>query len=275
MPPENDGATTASGTLRAQQDALAAHIRDPERVPPPPGIEERRLKVYRDLFFNNVSGMLAGNFPVIHRIYGEDRWRALMRDFYRDHDSRTPLFTELAREFLRYLESLEPLAAHGHPPWLRELAHYEWIELALQVSEARDEDVPHDPDGAPGSSPGQALLSGRPALSPLAWPLAYAWPVHRIGPDFQPETPPDAPTLLLVHREAGGRIRFHELNPLTYRLLQRLDEAPALSGRAQLQALAAEAARTDVDDFIREGLAMLSNWRAAGIVLGTHRDDPD
>lgn len=264
MPPERDDATTASAALRLQQDALAAHIRDPERVAPPPGIEERRLKIYRDLFFNNVSGMLAGNFPVIHRIYGDERWRALMRDFYRDHDSRTPLFTELAREFLRYLESLEPVEGNRHPPWLRELAHYEWIELALQVSEASDADVPHDPDGD--------LLSGRPALSPLAWPLAYAWPVHRIGPDFQPDAPPDAPTLLLVHREAGGRIRFHELNPLTYRLLQRLDEAPALNGRAQLQALAAEAARTDVDGFVQEGLAMLSNWRIANIVLGTHAD---
>ncbi|CAN5703862.1 DUF2063 domain-containing protein [soil metagenome] len=261
MPPERNAATTASDTLRAQQDALAAHIRDPERIPPPPGIEDRRLKIYRDLFFNNVSGMLAGNFPVLHRIHGEERWRALMRDFYRDHDSRTPLFTELAREFLRYLESID---GHRHPPWLRELAHYEWIELALQISEAADTDIAHDPDGD--------LLSGRPALLPLAWPLAYAWPVHRIGPEFLPDAPPDAPTLLLVHRETSGRIRFHELSPLTYRLLQRLDKAPDLNGREQLHALAGEASRADVEPFVEEGLAMLVHWRKAGIVLGTHSD---
>lgn len=259
MPPERDDSTRRYEGLRAQQDALAAYIRDPENVAPPAGIEQRRLKIYRDLFFNNVSGMLAGNFPVIHRIYGEARWQALMRGFYRDHDCHTPLFTELAREFLRYLDAP---TAPAHPPWLRELAHYEWIELALQISEAVDSDVAHAPDGD--------LLAGRPALSPLAWPLAYAWPVHRIGPDFQPDAPPDAPTLLLVHRETSGTIRFHVLSPLTYRLLQRLDEAPELDGRAQLCALAAEAGRSDLDVFIEEGLAMLANWRESGVVIGTH-----
>ena len=289
MPRESPAATTASGDLLAQQDALAAYIRDPEHVAPPAGIEERRLKVYRELFFNNVEGLLAGNFPVIRRIYGEARWRALVRAFYRDHGSRTPLFTEIAREFLRWLESrmaneevLRPMDGphesaqdvqysdtESPPPWLCELAHYEWIELALQISEASDADVALALEIA-GTEASQALLDGSPALSPLAWPLAYAWPVHRISPDYQPDAPPPQPTLLLVHRESGGKVGFHVLNPLTYRLLQRLDEAPELSGRAQLEALAAEAQRGDVDAFVAEGVAMLLQWRGKRIVLGTH-----
>ena len=39
--------------------AFAGHIRDPDNVPPPEGIEERRMAVYRELFFNNVKGFLA------------------------------------------------------------------------------------------------------------------------------------------------------------------------------------------------------------------------
>ena len=266
MPRESAAATTASGDLLAQQDALAAYIRDPEHVAPPAGIEERRLKVYRELFFNNVEGLLAGNFPVIRRTYGETRWRALVRAFYRDHGSRTPLFTEIAREFLRWLESG---VATDAEPWLCELAHYEWIELALQISEASDADVALAPEAA-DIDQRQALLDGSPALSPLAWPLAYTWPVHRIGPDYRPQTPPPQPTLLLVHRESGGKVGFHVLNPLTYRLLQRLDEAPELSGRAQLEALAVEAQRGDIDAFVAEGVAMLLQWRGKRIVLGTH-----
>lgn len=265
MDPDTQATTGASGELRVQQDALAAYIRDPEHVAPPDGIEERRLKVYRELFFNNVEGLLAGNFPVIRRIYGPERWRALVRAFYRDHGSRTPLFTEIAREFLRWLESG---AAGDAEPWLCELAHYEWIELALQISEASDADVALAPEAA-DIGHGQGLLDGSPALSPLAWPLAYAWPVHRIGPDYRPHAPPAQPTLLLVHREAGGKVGFHVLNPLTYRLLQRLDEAPELSGRAQLEALAAEAQREDVETFVADGAAMLLQWRDKGIVLGT------
>ena len=254
-----------SATLAAQQDALAAHIRDPERVPPPPGIEERRLKIYRELFFNNVENMLAGNFPVLRRIYGDDGWPTLIRAFYRDHDCQTPLFTELAREFLRYLQvRAEDDAGSDDPPWLQELAHYEWVELALQISEARNDDIPHDPDGD--------LLDGRPLVSPLAWPLAYVWPVHRIGPDYRPDTPPAAPTLLMLRREADGTVSFHALTPLSFRLLQRLDAEPDLSGLGQLRALATEAGAADAEAFAREGAAMLAHMRAEGTILGTRQD---
>ena len=244
--------------LRAQLDALAGWIREPSGGTAPPGIGQRRLEVYRELFFNNIANLLGGNFPVLRRIHGDGGWRALVHAFYRDHGSRTPLFTELPREFLRYLETREPDPA---TPWLRELAHYEWVELALQISQASRDDIAHDPRGD--------LLAGRPLPSPLAWPLAYAWPVHRIGPGHRPTQPPAEPTLLLLRREADGKVSFHGLSALTFRLLQRLDEAPGLSGREQLVALAAEAQATDVEAFVRDGAAMLAQMHAEGTILGT------
>lgn len=255
----------ADDAMRAQQEAFAAHIRDPDRHPPPAGVDPRRMQVYRDLFFNNISRLLAGNFPVIRRIHGE-RWPALVRDFYRDHACRTPLFPEIPREFLRWLED-----GGGREPWLAELAHYEWIELALQVSTARVDDVPHDRLDAPGRDLAAALLAGRPLLSPLAWPLAYAWPVHRIGPGYLPTEPPATPTLLLLHRGGDGRVRFHAPSPLAWRLLQRLDEAPALDGRAQLEALAAEAGQAADAGFLASGTGMLVRWHGEGIVAGVRR----
>lgn len=256
MPPESRDDAFAA------QRALSGHIRDPEGATAPPGIEERRLRVYRELFFDNVEGVLAGNFPVIRGILGEARWSALARAFYREHPAHTPLFTELAREFLRYLDSRTERDADD-PLWLRELAHYEWVELALQISEARADDVPHDPHGD--------LLAGAPALSPLAWPLVYEWPVHRLGPDHLPDRPPAAPTLLLLRRDADGTVRFSELSPLVFRLLQRIDEAPEAPGRAQLQALAAEADARSTDAFIEQGAAMLEQLRREGTLLGTRR----
>jgi uncharacterized protein len=242
-----------------QQNALAAYIRDPEHVAPPPGIEERRLKIYRELFFSNVESLLAGNFPVIRKIYA-DEWPALIRAFYREHGCQTPLFTELPREFMRYLDTREA-QGRGDPLWLRELAHYEWVELALQIGEATAQDIAHDPHGD--------LLEGRPLLSPLVWPLAYVWPVHRIGPDHRPDTPPETPTLLMLRREADGKVSFHALTPLTFRLLQRLDAEPDLSGREQLLALAAEAGAEDAQSFLDEGAAQLIAYRNDGTILGT------
>lgn len=243
------------------QRALSAHIRDPLRAAAPAGVEERRLRIYRELFFNNVEGILAGNFPVIARTLGPSAWTALVRDFYRDHPSHTPLFTELAREFLRYLETRAG-PPRDDPPWLHELAHYEWVELALQISDARVSDPSHDVHDEP--------LEQSFVLSPLAWPLAYEWPVHRIGPSSMPDTLPGAPTLLLVRRGADGAVRFSELSPLTFRLLQRIEAEPALTGRVHLDALAQESGAPDPDAFVAMGRAMLDQLRADGVLLDPH-----
>ena len=242
--------------LREQQFAFAAHLRDPAAHPPPPGIEERRLAIYRDLFFNNIENLLAGNFPVIRKTLDDAAWRNLVRGFYSQHRSRTPLFAEIGREFIRFLETRAGQDA-GDPPWLAELAHYEWVELALQVS---DEPRPaHDAQGD--------LLEGIPVPSPQAWALAYRWPVPRIGPDYQPATPPDSPTLLLVRRDDAGDVRFAEISPLVYRLLQLLD-AGDTSGRQALQMLAIEAGVADTPDFIGQGAAMLQRMHDEGTLLG-------
>lgn len=249
--------TPPDAELQRQQYALALHVRDPEHQPGPPGVEARRLAVYRELFQNGLLGLLGDQFPALRSTLGAPAWEALVLDFYRDFRCQTPLFSEVGREFVRYLEEREGHA--GDPPWLAELAHYEWVELALMLSDA----VPaaHDPRGD--------LLVGSPLPSPLAWALAYAWPVHRIAPEFQPQQPPAQPALLLARRNADGRVQFAELSPLVYRLLERLEEFPALNGLEQLQALAIEAEASERDAFIAAGSDMLAQLHAEGTLLGT------
>ena len=254
----------APATLQAQQLALSRHLRDPGSVPPPDGIEDRRLGIYRELLHNNIASLLAGNFPVIRATLGEPAWPDLVRRFFADHRSRTPLFTEIGREFVRWLEQRAEAEA-TLPPWLAELAHHEWVELALQISDA----VPGravDPLDRPGDDPRTALLDGIPVVSPLAWALAYRWPVHRIGPGHVPQAPPEQPTLLLVRRDACGEVRFAQLSPLAFRLLESLGEARR-SGREALRALAHEAG-ADPADLIEEGGAMLVRMYAEGTLAG-------
>lgn len=242
-------------TLHDQQFALACHLRDPQAHPAPPGIEDRRLAIYRDLFFNNIEGLLAGNFPVIRKTLGDDAWRGLVRGFYANHRSHTPLFPEIAREFIRYLETRGDDAL---PPWMRELAHYEWVELALQIA---DDALPaHVADGD--------LLAGEPVLSPFAWALAYQWPVHRIGPAFQSDQPPAEPTLLLVRRDVDYQVRFAAISPLVYRLVELLGEG-GRTGSDALRQLAQEAGVDDVPAFVEQGAAMLARMHEEGTVLGT------
>lgn len=246
--------------LREQLDAMALHVRDPVAHPGPPGIEPRRLKIYSDLVYNNLDGLLAGNFPVIRQTLADAGWRALVRGFLARHHSQTPLFTELGREFIVYLES--EAGTDPARPWLAELAHYEWAELGLQLLDATL--PPHDPNGD--------LLDGVPVLSPLAWPLAYRWPVNRIGPAFQPVQPPIEPTLLLLRREDDGRIHFSALSPLLFRLLELVAANAGSDGRQLMRPLASEAGQLDFDGFLADATPMLQRLRREGVLLGTRID---
>ena len=251
--------------FQAVQYALAAHIRDPDRAAAPAGIEDRRLAVYRELFFNNLRDLLGRGFPVLRRIVGPERWEGLIRDFMIQHRCRTPLFLELPREFLAWLRDGRE-AAPGDPPFMAELAHYEWVELALAVDERALSDVNADSAGD--------LLEGIPVVSPLAWSLAYRFPVHRLSPEFQPAAADEEPTRLIVVRDRSHRIGFLEINAVTARLLELLRDPDAgslqpLTGRAALERIAGELSHPNPAAVVAGGQDLLETLRSRDVVLGT------
>ena len=95
--------------------------------------------------------------------------------------------------------------------------------------------------------------------------------MHRLSEDYRPIETPDEPTFLLVQRDDTGRVRFHQITALVFRLLQRLDESPESSGREQLLALAQEAGAPDPQAFLADGGAMLQQLKQARVLLGTRR----
>lgn len=246
--------------LQAVQRHFAACIREPETVDLPDGVAPERMAVYRELFFNNVEGLLSANFPVIRSLRGDDAWFALVRDFLREHRAQTPLFPEFAREFLRYLERRQE-QQRGDPPFLLELAHYEWAELALSLDEHEIGDVAHDPAGDP--------VAGVPVVSPLAWPLGYRFAVQRIRPDHQPNAAPPEPTLLLLVRDRADQVGFMEINAITAMLVERLQENSHSTGLAVLDALLAEVAPDHAEKLRDGGIAILRELAAREAILGT------
>lgn len=209
------------------------------------------MAIYRELFFDNLADLLGGAFPVARRILGPDRWKRLIRDFYAGHRAQTPYFLELPREFAEWLRARETRAG-DEPAFLDELAHYEWVELALSISE---EELPA------AASPSASPLDLPLAVSPLAWPLAYRWPVHRLSPDHQPPEPPAVPTFLVVYRDASDAVQFLEIGAETARLLDMLEQSPGLTGRQALEqrpaapdADAVKAAGSAIDDLLRRGV---------------------
>ena len=237
------------------QLAFTAHLRDPEVNPRPPGVEARRMKVYNELLFNNIEGFLLACFPVLRQVLGTRKWAKLVRAFFSTHRSHTPYFRQIPDEFIQFLQS-EWTPPEGYPPFLLALAHYEWIELVLSVSN-RSSDRAIDAAGN--------LIEGVPLLNPVLANLHYDWPVHRIAPRRKVKP---AETWLLVFRDADDRVQFSEINAFTARLLTLL-EAGTLNGRAALQMIATESHHPDPALVINAGAALLQDLRARGAILGT------
>lgn len=242
------------------QYAFAAHLRDPAANPPPPGIEERRLAIYRELFFNNVENFASRFFPVLRSLYRDDDWRALVRDFFARHRCRTPYFLEIAEEFLGYLAAGR-VPQPCDPPFARELAHYEWLELVVDVA---DEEIPAD-----GYDPAGDLLAGAPLLTPVLVTGAYHWPVHRVAAGELPSAPLATPVFLAVYRDRGDTVRFLELNAVAARLLDLLREHPGAAGRDIALRVAAELQHGDPESVVAGARDLLEMLRARDIVLGS------
>lgn len=246
--------------FQERQYAFAAHIRDPQNTPAPAGIEDRRMAIYRELFFNNLQGLLSTMFPVLKKLHSDEHWSRLIRRFMQRHQAKTPYFLELPAEFLGFLQDeYEP--GPDDFPFLAELAHYEYIELALSISEETNDLEGIDPDGD--------LLAGVPVKSALTWVYAYQYPVHRISAKFLPDAPAGQPVYLAVYRNNEDKVGFLELNAVTAGLLNAIDQNDGgHSGEALLRMLAAEINYSDEDAFIAHGLAAMQEMRSLDILIG-------
>ena len=240
-----------------QQYAFAAHIRDPEKNPHPQAVEARRMKLYCELFYNNVEDLIANTFPVLRKILPDNHWHALIRDYFAHHVSRTPLFPEIPREFLKYLESERKNSADD-PPFLFELAHYEWVELALAIFDESLIEVEADAAGD--------LLDGILAVSPLAWLLCYSFPVHRITSDFQPDRADASKTNLIVYRDREFNVQFIEINKITARLLHLIGENKVKSGLMLLHQVTSEMNHPQPETVVQGGIQILNDLRKRGVV---------
>lgn len=246
----------------ALQYAFAAHIRDPEKNPRPQDVEPRRMKIYNDLFYNNVEDFIANTYPVLRQILSNNHWHALIRDYFANHRAHTPLFPEMPREFLKYLQ-YERQAHPDDPPFLQELAHYEWIELAISMLDVEIDPTIFDPE--------KDLLTDIPTVSPLACTLSYQFPVHLISPTFKPQKPNENPIHLIVYRNDDYNVRFMEINTVTARLMELLTNNTNQTGKQLLQQIITELNHPNSDEAMQGGIEILNNLKEHQIILGTHR----
>lgn len=265
--------------FRELQLEFTAHVRNPQISGIPEGVEPRRMKIYLDLVYGNVENLLSNTFPVTRRLFTDEAWEALVRDYLHRHKAGSPYFLEIPQEFLEFLASTRAAgikdaqtggAGAGDPPWLLELCHYEWVELALDLAEGQLPWDSVDPDGD--------LMSSQWVVSPLMWSLGYQWPVHKIGPSTV-EALEQESTFLIVFRDSQFKVRFMESDPATSRFLELLgpvadevqvqgeaDTQPRL--REVIDQMQTELPQLEPAVVEQKMLATLKALRDAEIVLG-------
>lgn len=249
-------ASPDSPDFRAFQAAFAARIRDPRRQPRPRGVPAKRMRVYEELLFNNLEGFLLACYPITRKLLGARAWRRVVRQFFVEHRSHSPLFRDIPGEFLAWIESR---AAELFPerPYLYEFMHYEWVELAVSV----------DPEESMAAyiDPQQDLLAVCPRLNPTARLVCYHYPVHRIRPRYRPDGREEGNNWYLVYRDAEHAVRFIVLNPVSARLLELIRDTD-LTGREAMLQITKELGQQTPELIVEMGHALLDKLRLAGAV---------
>jgi hypothetical protein len=210
-------------------EAFGHRIRSPREADVPDGLPAGRMAVYERLFFNTQKSLLDKGFPRLRSLLGDLRWEQLIRLWLQNHRSREPLFPDLGEEFVAWI------ATHPCPPdWpeapdlLAELAHHERVETSLYLHE--------DPPEWSG-------------WSPLAWPLAYRWPVHQSVTDQHPLAPPGHPSLLLARRDASGQVCFDILSMAAWQLAMALQQGEPID--AALRRLTGHAGHDEANTLLK------------------------
>jgi hypothetical protein len=197
-------------SFQVTQHDFIQHIKNPQANPFDGGIEDRRLKIYRELFFNNILGFLSSGFPVLESLYSEQQWKVLARKFFIEHECSSPYFIDISKEFVEYLSSEYELG-ESDPIFMRELAHYEWLELDVSVRKSSQLAKVWD----------EHSQIAQVQMSDLASLVSYQYPVHQISADFQPSQTSEI-VYLVIYRDATDEVNFTLINAVSAHLLNTI-----------------------------------------------------
>ncbi len=244
--------------IRAQR-AFAQHLRDPEHAPAPPGLPAAGVAVYRHAVLHNIEGFLANNFPRVKDVLPATQWHTLVRDYLLKHQATTPVFARLPGEFLAYLT--RRLRPADDPPYLYELAHFDWLENLIATDERLLPMAGIDPLGA--------LLDGEIVVNPIHTLETYRFPVHAITVDYKPAVPPAKETHLVAFRDRAHHYGVLDLNAISRQLFVAVRDSGEKTARAILTQIAGDLGQEDPTAVIEGGLEILTRMRQRELLLGT------
>lgn len=216
-------------------------------------LDDKRLKVYQELFFNNFKSSVKQCFPVLNEIISEDKWNHLIKLFMKDYGCESPYFCDIPSNFIDFLTSLDDKDLPF--PFFLEMAHYEWIELDLSLDESAIENY---------KKINEVTEKTEIILTPYLRLLAYQYPVHQISKTYLPEKPGQFPSCFIVFRKDNFEIEFVKVTPVIIYFLNIFSDDNMTVKKAYKILLDKYQAKVELSEI----LAILNQFHHQGIILG-------
>lgn len=243
------------------QAAFTAHIRNPSERKKPARVNDKRMAVYREIVFNNFYGSVSACFPVLQDILGIRCFKKLVRTCFFHQQFTSPFFREIPKTFVDFLDSYD-LENNGLPIFTAQLAHYEWAELYVSTLKTQTIQPEQQEENL-----AENILEKSLSLNPAHLLVNYDFPVHMLSKKHQPIEPTQ--TFLLLFRNAEFEVKFMQLNPITFELLQII-EAQSCTGQQALQQLAEKMQHPQPDVIVGFGRQILEDLLKQSAIVAQH-----
>jgi len=211
-----------SESLDEEQIKFTKNLRSDKANEPVKNISDRSMKLYKELVYNNIENTTRKTFPIITKLLSQSNWEALISRFIQEYTFDSPYFYDISKSFVLFLSGLSEKDLCY--PFLAELAHYEWIELDVELQRDNKElnIIPEKEDIKNLLVLNKKLIS----VAPTTRILTYSFPVHKISIDYIPINTSPKPIFLLVYRDLNYNVKFMKANGLTACLIELLIEKP-------------------------------------------------
>jgi len=200
--------------MKVSQREFVSRMLDPE-APVPDGLKDaagdsagKRFDVYRNNVAVSLTDALATGFPVIHKLVGEDFFRAVAGVYLRAFPPKSPLMMHYGDDMPDFLAGFPPAASL---PYLPDIAR---LELGLRHSYHAADAIAIAPDALANVAP-DALATIHFRFAPAVKFISSDFPIHAI---YRANTQTDAPKpvmqpeAVLITRPAFDP-DFHILDP--------------------------------------------------------------
>lgn len=201
---------------------IAGVVRGNDRLSP-----AEQVDIYRRQFWLRHIDSLRDDHPGLGWLLGDDAFESMCTRYLTAHPPRTPSLRDLGADLARFLDG-DP----GLPEALREIA----VEMAayelcmVEVFDAAE--APPVAAEVLAALPEDAWETARIVVHPALQRMRVRWPVHRLRYDVRdgrtPARPEVASPCCLALFRQDLIIRFEELDPLAFALLEALAAGEAL-----------------------------------------------